>query len=57
MCGITQCCISIGQMVPNFEMEAYDAERQDFTKISLEDIKAQRQWLVLFFYPADFTFV
>lgn len=57
MCGITQACISIGQTVPNFELEAYDAERQDFTKISLEDIKAKRQWLVLFFYPADFTFV
>jgi len=57
MCGITQCCISIGQQVPNFELEAYDAGRQDFTKISLEDIKAKRQWLVLFFYPADFTFV
>lgn len=57
MCGITQCCLSIGQLVPNFELEVYDAGRQDFCKISLDDVKAKRQWLILFFYPADFTFV
>lgn len=57
MCGITQCCLSIGQTVPNFELEVYDAGRQDFGKISLDDVKAKRQWLILFFYPADFTFV
>ncbi len=50
-------CLSIGQVVPNFEMEIYDPTKSDFGKISLEDIKGRRQWLVLFFYPADFTFV
>ncbi|MBI5192565.1 MAG: redoxin domain-containing protein [Nitrospirae bacterium] len=49
--------LSIGQVVPNFEMEIYDPTKSDFGKISLEDIKGKRQWLVLFFYPADFTFV
>lgn len=50
-------CLSIGQIVPNFEMEVYDPVKGDFGKVSVEDIKARRQWLVLFFYPADFTFV
>lgn len=50
-------CLSIGQTVPNIEMEVYDPVKGDFGKINLEDIKGKRQWLVLFFYPADFTFV
>jgi peroxiredoxin (alkyl hydroperoxide reductase subunit C) len=57
MCGIGQACISVGQQVPNFELEIYDPQKKDFGKISLEDIKSKRQWLILFFYPADFTFV
>lgn len=57
MCGITQCCLSIGQLVPKFELEAFDADKQDFCKVCLEDIKSKSQWLVLVFYPADFTFV
>ncbi len=50
-------CLSIGQVVANIEMEIYDPARGDFGKLSLEDIKGRRQWLILFFYPADFTFV
>lgn len=50
-------CIRVGQIVPNFELETYEPARGDFGKISLEDIRAKRSWLVLFFYPADFTFI
>lgn len=50
-------CLSIGQMVPNMEVEVYDPVKGDFGKLSLEDIKGRREWLILFFYPADFTFV
>ncbi len=50
-------CLSLGQVVPNFEMEIFDPTKNDCGKISLEEIKGKRQWLVLFFYPADFTFV
>lgn len=57
MCGIGQPCIGVGQVVPNFELEIYDPQKQDFSKISLDDVKLKRQWLILFFYPADFTFV
>lgn len=49
--------VKIGQIVPNFEMEAYDPVKGDFSKVSLDDVKARRQWTALFFYPADFTFI
>src|SRR3989304_7389325 len=50
-------CLSIGQIVPNFEMEVFDPNRSDFGKITLDEIRARRQWTVLFFYTADFTFI
>jgi len=43
----------IGQPVAAFELEAYHEEK--IKKISLTDYKGK--WVVLFFYPADFTFV
>lgn len=43
----------IGTILPNFEMEAL--VNNEIKKISLNDYKGK--WLVLFFYPADFTFV
>lgn len=50
-------CLAIGQIVPNFEMEVFDPNKSDFGKITLDDIRARRAWTILFFYPADFTFV
>ncbi|OGP27544.1 MAG: peroxiredoxin [Deltaproteobacteria bacterium GWF2_42_12] len=50
-------CVKVGEIVENFEMEVYDPVKGDFGKISLENIKTKRQWTVLFFYPADFTFI
>lgn len=49
--------VSVGQQVPNFEMEVYDPKRNDFGKISLEGLMKEKKWTVLCFYPADFTFV
>ena len=49
--------IQIGQSVPDFEMEAYFPQKKDFGKISLQEVKSKKKWLVLVFYPADFTFV
>ncbi|MFN3598966.1 MAG: peroxiredoxin [Aquificaceae bacterium] len=49
--------VKVGQRVPNFEMEVYDPKTLSFGKVSLEDLLKERKWLVLFFYPADFTFV
>lgn len=49
--------IQIGENVPDFIMEVFDPNKNDFTELHLDTIKQQRKWLVLFFYPADFTFV
>ncbi|MCS6876191.1 MAG: redoxin domain-containing protein, partial [Aquificaceae bacterium] len=38
-------------------MEVYDPKTVGFAKLSLEDLLRERKWVVLFFYPADFTFV
>ncbi len=48
---------SIGETVPEFVMEAYDPEDCGFCEVKFEEIKKAGKWLVLFFYPADFTFV
>jgi alkyl hydroperoxide reductase subunit AhpC len=45
---------NINQAAPNFEnIKAY--HQGEFTEISLKDY--QGSWLILFFYPRDFTFV
>ncbi len=49
--------VKVGQKVPNFEMEVYDPKTSSFGKVSLDDLLRERKWVVLFFYPADFTFV
>jgi len=45
--------IKINDQVPDLEMEIYHNE--DTKKIKLSDYKGK--WLVMLFYPADFTFV
>ncbi len=49
--------VRVGQRVPNFEVEVYDPKTLSFGKVSLENLLRERKWVVLFFYPADFTFV
>jgi peroxiredoxin (alkyl hydroperoxide reductase subunit C) len=44
-----------GKQAPYFEMETALGNGQDFGKVTLDDYKGK--WLVLFFYPLDFTFV
>jgi peroxiredoxin (alkyl hydroperoxide reductase subunit C) len=52
------CCpIRVGQTVPPFKLETYEPERGDFGEVGLEELMTQKKWTVLFFYPADFTFV
>ncbi len=43
------------RMLPAFKMDAYNAKTGHFTTVSSEDYKDK--WLVVCFYPADFTFV
>lgn len=45
--------VRIGQPVPDLEFDAYLNE--EVKKYKLSDLKGK--WLVLLFYPADFTFV
>ena len=49
--------IQVGQKVPDFELTTYDPVKNDFSSISLASLKGQGKWTILFFYPADFTFV
>lgn len=44
----------VGKNAPDFVMNAV-AENGEFTQVKLDDYKGK--WLVLFFYPLDFTFV
>ena len=45
--------LQIGQTAPGFTLEAVVGK--EFKKVSLADYKGK--WVVLFFYPLDFTFV
>lgn len=45
--------LKIGQPAPDFKAQAYVSG--DFKDVSLKDYKGK--WVVLFFYPLDFTFV
>ena len=44
---------TIGNLAPSFEAEMF--QKETIKKINLEDYRGK--WIILFFYPADFTFV
>ncbi len=43
----------VGKQAPDFALPGY--QKGKFCDITLSDLKGK--WVVLFFYPADFTFV
>ena len=45
----------VGVQAPAFEMETALGNGEEFGKVSLEGYKGK--WLVMFFYPLDFTFI
>ncbi|MBI9081533.1 MAG: redoxin domain-containing protein [Pseudodesulfovibrio sp.] len=47
----------VGQKVPDFTLDAFDPTEAGFCEIELGAIRKQGKWTILFFYPADFTFV
>jgi len=47
----------VGQEVKNFKMKAFDPTEGGFVDVELEALKQAGKWVVLVFYPADFTFV
>ena len=49
--------LSVGEEVPDFEMETFEPSTGSFGEVSLANLKADGKWPILVFYPADFTFV
>ena len=47
----------IGKEVKNFTMKTFDPQEGFFGEVELDALKKEGKWTVLFFYPADFTFV
>jgi NADH-dependent peroxiredoxin subunit C len=47
--------VKIDTPAPSFDLPAYDPIKDTDTRVSLESLKGK--WSVLFYYPADFTFV
>lgn len=47
--------VKIDQSAPHFDLPAYDPIKDDIVQVSLSGMAGK--WTVLFFYPADFTFV
>ncbi len=45
----------VGKKAPCFNMATVNGEGTKFSRVKLEDYKGK--WLVMFFYPLDFTFV
>ena len=46
----------VGCKAPDFTAKAYFPLKNKFGNITLSQINKQGKWVVLFFYPADFTF-
>lgn len=51
--GRTENMVMVGRKAPDFEANAY--HKGKFTKVKLSDHLGK--WVVLCFYPGDFTFV
>lgn len=49
--------IQVGQMVPDFTVTTFEPTTKGFGSYSLAEAKKNGKWTLLFFYPADYTFV
>ena len=49
--------LKLGHKVPDFELATYAPAEDKFRSFRLQDQIAKKRWTILFFYPADFTFV
>lgn len=47
----------IDKKFPHFSLEVYLPEKDDVGKLTLQEKELKDKWIVLFYYPADFTFV
>ncbi len=53
----TATSLKLGTKVPDLELETYEPTKSDFGKFRMQDQIGNKRWTILFFYPADFTFV
>lgn len=53
--GVCSETVRIDAAAPSFDLPTYDPVKDDETRVSLDSLKGK--WSVLFYYPADFTFV
>ncbi len=51
------CSLRVGHVIPDFKLDIFEPTKADFGEFSLSVQKKAKKWTVLFFYPADFTFV
>ena len=49
--------LHVGADVPDFKLTTFEPSTGGFGEVSLAENKSAGKWTVLFFYPADFTFV
>lgn len=49
--------LRVGNTVPDFTIKTYDPVLDDFSQFDLAEQRRGGGWTILFFYPADFTFV
>jgi alkyl hydroperoxide reductase subunit AhpC len=45
----------VGKKAPDFSAPAFF--KGEFTEVTLSDYLGKDRWVVLYFYPADYTFV
>ncbi|NWF49460.1 MAG: peroxiredoxin [Ignavibacteriaceae bacterium] len=51
--------LGVGQKFPDFTKTAVVSveKGKEYSKISYEDIKSEGKWLIIFWYPNDFSFI
>jgi NADH-dependent peroxiredoxin subunit C len=49
--------LTLGQKVPDFRLTTYEPAKGEFGRFQLQEQLGKQRWTILFFYPADFTFV
>lgn len=49
--------LRLGEKVPEFDLTTFDPATNKFGNFKLVTQINRKRWTVLFFYPADFTFV
>ena len=49
--------MKVGEVVPDFTLPTFEPSTGEFGELSLAANREADKWTILFFYPADFTFV